>query len=472
MSYKAASIKKSDSERRYIFFYVAILSMPVFLVSALILIEMHDPKVDPRAAAAMRIAPTGIPDTDNAYYALFGASLSEDQYPHAFGMRYVALNNAWATEKDAGHSPSREQLTAMEAQNKVLAWHGETKSLCNVQTDCLTEYSNHRQRIEMLLHDNPIRLARYHALYSYRGYRDTMFERMDGFNNAPYFGNAEHETILAQIGLEAIGGNLEGALRDLVADTAYWRRVLAGSNNWLSRSVSAAYLSRNYALASELVMKYQSSPLLENGLSAMLLPLSQQELDWSGVLRSTCFQPEVHVFLDQTNKYAASGRATRWFSYLIYRPNATINLLYQYVDKIQVLGSVPGYALIDTTHQLNGDYVKVNNVYRADAIYNFAGKILVAVAAQPPERMAKNIARIHNLEGAQRLLHLQLDIVRDRVTQQGIDAYLAKSAVALYDPYRNQPFRWDSVKHELWFEGINPGGKSTLSLDQRIAIRI
>ena len=55
-------------------------------------------------------------------------------------------------------------------------------------------------------------------------------------NWLPNLAGAEHETVLAQIALKAVDGNVEGSLRDLVIDTAYWRRVLTGASTLVSRS--------------------------------------------------------------------------------------------------------------------------------------------------------------------------------------------------------------------------------------------
>lgn len=83
--------------------YVAyILAVPVALAVALGLINLHDRKLDPRAAEAMRQAPTKGADEANAMFAMVGPGIPDEEDPQTFGHRYVEANNQRMLAIDEG----------------------------------------------------------------------------------------------------------------------------------------------------------------------------------------------------------------------------------------------------------------------------------------------------------------------------------------------------------------------------------
>jgi hypothetical protein len=447
------------------------------LVVLVLLINLHDPDLDPRAVALMRATPSPVPDADNAYFVLYGLGVAQGQDPHAHGIRFVAMNNVWMQSQDAGQPSDRRDVEAMANQNKAVPWRGATKDLCGKQReDCFATYSRHRPQIEELVRDNKLRLARYRSLYRYKHFRETMLNRVGSW--PPHLAGAEHETVLAQITLNALDGRVDGSLRELVTDTAYWRRVLAGASTLVSKSVASSILSRNYALASEIIARYPDRPNIGDHLVEMSRSLTSEEKDWKGVFASE-FQWVVYMYASLRNHDGERGlfndERRPWDRLLLkmfYSPNATINLQNGYSEKLQALADKPAHALADIARQVDNDFGEITNAFRADMVYNPVGKILAAIGAQSPQRYARYIARTHNLDGSVRLLRVQLDINRKKVAAKNIGLYLERSSVDLLDPYRSKPFRWDYSRRELWFEGIDPKSEGLLTADQRIAVRI
>ena len=449
------------------------------LIALVLLINLYNPPLDADAAAALVPATTTVPDAENAYFVLYGVGVAEGQDPHAFGVRFVAANNEWVRSTDAGQPAERQNLDALEKLNETIPWQGETRELCGEQrVDCLSAYLRNRTQIDKLMRDNRVRLARYRSLYRYTRYRETMLIRFNS-NWLPNLLSREHEVTLAEIALKSQDGNLQQSLQELNADTAYWRRVLAGTNTLLTKTIAASFLSRNYALASEIAARYRDRPSLFTPLSEMLRPMTQEERSWKAAFTGE-YQFAANLFRTLKNHTGESGFLAsdnqywdRAFSLVLYKSNNTINLQYRWFAVSQGLIDSPANKLVENAHQLNEEYRKMADPFRVDRAYNPVGKILFAIGAVPPETYARYIARGHNLDASMRLLRLQRDIYSKKVSAKDIETYLEKSPLDLLDPYRNTPYRWDASKRELWFEGVDPKSKDTTTLgDKRVGVRL
>jgi hypothetical protein len=112
------------------------------------------------------------------------------------------------------------------------------------------------------------------------------------------------------------------------------------------------------------------------------------------------------------------------------------------------------------------------DVLRLDLVYNPFGKILLGISVPAPETIARTIARTRNLDGAIRLLSLQLEIYNTKVPVKDIGAFVGKASGTLYQPFDYAPMRWSAENRELSFQGIDPHGKGELARDMPIAVKL
>lgn len=460
--------------------YVAyILAVPVALAVALGLINLHDQKLDPRAADAMLQAPTTGADEANAMFAMVGPGIPDEEDPQTFGHRYVEANNQRMLAIDEGKPYDQSELKAMDQQNKSVPWIGETKDLCGKdgkdRVDCLHDYVAHRSEIQKLARDNKLRLARYRALYRYPGYADRMLNR--AATAYPDMQGPEHETVLGQIAIAAADGNPDPAAQDLVTDTEFWRRVLAGAATIITKSVAANHLASNYALASQIAARYKSRPSFAALLAPMTTALTPEEKNWNAAINGE-FQRQAYSY-GQVVKEPVHWNIRGWrdtFEGLaakaLLKPDDSVNRSFQYVDTLQSLNTVPAYKLIDKTKALHGDFVKTAAFVRPDLVYNPFGKILLGIGVAAPETIARYIARTHNLDGAVRLLNLQLEINARKPPLKDIGAFVVNAPGTLYQPFDYAPMHWNAESRELSFHGIEPHGKGELAQDMTIAVKL
>ena len=455
------------------------LAVPVALAVVLSLINLHDQKLDPRAADAMLQAPTTVADEANAMFAMVGPGIPDGDDSQTFAHRYVEANNQRMLALDEGKPYDPSALKAMDQRKQSVPWVGETKDLCGKdgkdRVDCLHDYVAHRSEIQKLARDNKLRLERYRALYSYPGYADRMLNR--AATAYPDMQGPEHETVLGQIAIAAADGNPDGAAQDLVTDTQFWRRVLAGAGTLITKSVAANHLASNYALASQIAARYKSRSTLTARLVPMTAALTPEEKDWKAAINGE-FQWRAYRY-GQVVKEPVHWNFRGWrdtFGGLaakaLLKPNDSINRGFKYFDTLQSLNTVPAYHLIDQTKALHRDFVKTVDIVRLDLGYNPFGKILLASGVASPETIARYIARTHNLDGAVRLLNLQLEIYARKLPLKDIGAFVVKASGTLYQPFDYAPMHWNAESHELSFPGIDPYGKDELARDMPIAVKL
>lgn len=480
ISFGVVSIRRPVPMRvRFLRYLAYTLAVLVALAVALSLINLHDRKLDPPAADAMLQTPTTVADQANAMFAMVGPGIPDGEDPQTFGQRYVEAINQRMLAIDEGKPYDQSELQAMDQRNQSVPWAGETKDLCGKdgkdRVDCLHDYVAHRGEIQKLARDNKLRLARYRALYRYPGYADRMLNRVA--TAYPDMQGPEHETVLGQLAIAAADGNPDAAAQDLVADTQFWRRVLAGADTIITKSIAAGHLTNNYALASEIAARYKSRPSLTAGLAPMTTALTPREKDWSVAINGE-FQRQAFLYGQVVNE-PIHWNIRGWrdaFANLaakaLLKPDDSINRSFRYFDTLQPLNTVPAHKLIDETKALHHDFLNTVDIIRLDLAYNPFGKILLGRSATSPETMARYIARTHNLDGAVRLLSLQLEIYARKPPLKDIDAFAAKASGTLYQPFDYAPMRWNAERRELSFQGIDPYGKGELTREMPIAVKL
>lgn len=455
------------------------LAVPVALAVVLGLINLNDRKLDPRAADAMLPAPTTVADQTNAMFAMLGPGVPDGEDPQAFGRRYVEASNQRMLASDEGKPYDLSQLKAMDQQNKSVPWAGETKDLCGQdgkdRVDCLHDYVAHRSEIQKLARDNKLRLARYRALYAYPGYADRMLHRVA--SAYPDMQGPEHETVLGLLAIQAADGNPDPAAQELATDTQFWRRVLAGADTVFTKSVAASHLARNYALAARIAARYKSRPSLMARLAPMTAALTPAEKDWKAAINGE-FQRQAYRYGQVANaplhwnlrgwRDAFAGLAAK----ALLQPNHSVNRSFRYFGTLQSLNTVPAHKLIDAARALHPHFVKKAAILRPDRAYNPYGKILLATSAAAPETIARHIARTHNLDGAIRLLNLQLRIYAGQVAVKDVGAFVVRASGTLYQPFDYAPMHWNAESRELSFQGIDPYGQGELTRDMPIAVKL
>ncbi len=439
------------------------------------LINVRDRKLDVNAGARLRQGAAPVQDASNAVFAFYGSAIPAGQDPQSFGLNYVETANELLRAIDEDKPFDQNKLKTLDQQLKAVPWVGNAKNLCNDTNkdpgDCLHYFAAHPGEITQLAHDNTLRLARYRALYAYPAYADRMLSRESTVY--PDMQGEEHETVLGEIAIEAADGNPDAAANDLAADTAFWRRVLAGAGTIYTKMAAARRLSENYTLASQIAALYKSRPGL---LAPMTASLSTQEKNWSAAIFAD-YRIQTYSYISLAN-YPIRQSLTVWhkpFSALMeklfFKLNDSINLAYRYALSLQTLTTVPGYKLIAKTRAMDAQVSKARDASALDFVYNPIGKALIRNSPLP-DQFGRYVAQTVNLDGQVRLLNLQLAIYRDKVALKNIGAYVINASGTLYQPYAYEPMNWSTASDELSFQGVSEKSKGKIVRDMKIAVKL
>jgi hypothetical protein len=480
----SVSNAERPARRRIVLALALVISVPVVLVLAVALANLYDPPLDPGVQAAIDWNPPAVPDAENSYFDHLGFWVPPPADPHREGMAIVAENNARilqrAREPRDYAALARAVTTDIESPSgrKTLAWRGGSPaSLCAARRgDCLADYARNRARIRGLAANNPVALARYRALYRYPHFQERLIERVNlGWSPSPSFGGTARAVVLGEIGLKALDGRGEAAVRDLGRDITYWRRVLADAHTLLPKIIAVPYLDRDYVLLSEIAARYRDDGRVVALAQTLLAPLSAEERDWRGPVTDE-IQRLADMFLHVPSQDLGIGELDPGLSWipsrLAYKPNATANLMCAYWNSVLSVAAEPAGRFRVAARQWRETLQETGAVPRLGLLYNPVGKVFVSLLVPPPDYV-RYIAAQHNLDGRMRLVRLQLGLYRRHVGAAGIESYLKESPAALRDPYTGEPMRWDAALRELWFNGIDSGGKDNdFEPDRRITVRL
>jgi hypothetical protein len=467
--------------------FMAVFGAVVLLGLVVVLANLYDPPLDPGVQAAIDWNPPAVTDAENSYFNHVGLSVIPPGDPHGAGVEIVAQNNARmqqrAQEPRDYAALSRAVLADIESRKaeKSLPWRGDCAPvLCPAPGgNCLSSYSKNRSRIRELAANNPVAMARYRALYRYPHFQERAIENMMlGVPPTPHFKIAARDVALAEIGLKAVDGSGEEALRDLGRDIAYWRRVLAGTHTVVQKVVARAYVDRDYALLSEIAANYRDRNRVIALAQTLMEPLSAEERNWHDAITDEA-KRQADLFLHMPPEDTgiadldSNMQAFDWLTHsLFYKPNATMNLVYKQWAGILSVAAEPADRYRAAAERLGNTLQEAAVIPRLDMVYNPIGKILAAMSA-PPADYLRYMSDIHNLEGRMRLIRLQLEIYRRHIAAERIAPYLKESPPALHDPYTNEPMQWDSTRRELWFNGIDRKRKGEgFDLGQRVAVKM
>ncbi len=448
--------------------------MPVLVaITALLLlifgINLIDQRIDPAAVAALDFPRrASVADGDNAYYALYGFRAAPDADPHAAGIAFVASANS-----RKHHVSGTEAARAPEE----LKFVGSTEKLCKQRKeDCLRQYRTKRRDIRQLAESNSVLLDRYRALYRYPVFQETLDKRLLG-TALPSFPGDEHRLVLALIGLAALDGQVESALRALAADTVFWRRVLERADTLITKMIATSFLDQNFALLAEIAQRYQHRPAVLSSAKNMVAPMTAAERSCTDAFRAEyawqagLFDAWSEGRFDNIGLDEDPNPAGRMLIRLMLKPNATINLLLSRYQTTVRIAEAPAHELVEMSDMLSREEERAADIIRWDMVYNPIGKVMAAISAPSLHAYARYAARVHNLDGRIQLVALQLALYEDRVPDAQISKIISTRLRTHHDPYREAAMTWDSKRRALLFWGIGREGPG-LKLNQEIAVKL
>jgi len=446
--------------RRWWRLAIPLLLLPLTLLAAwLLLIHNTDQALLPQARTILEGPETpGPPPSGNLYFTALGMGAKGGDDLNGEGQRIFALylkNQATITDirtlvsiyDTAGVSPI--ELTGDEKALGCLMFRDEDAH------HCITDVPQRREAWTVLVHNNRQLLDRYRSLWSWRQYRDpTELARVQPVNplvERPFL----RRLFFTALALKVDRNELDAALDDIEADTAFWRHLLAQHDlGLIDKMVFLTRVRANLEFISEILRVRRLTPAQFDALTAVLKPNDQAERSLAGVLESL-----QRVGDNTFSRWKPEGVGAAWHSaenfanrrdnllfYLLYRRNAQANSEFEYFQRLAKLDGIP-CTEIEAKFQAQRDTSGFSlKVLAENPLQYFVGGSAQSDFSSYPIRLC-------DLEGMQRIVRLQLLIRRNGLADADIPAFLDSDAgVEFSDPFTGHPMHWDAVHRTLSFD--------------------
>jgi hypothetical protein len=434
----------------------AIAIISIVFIGIPVVINIPDQSLRSEVKDFLAFRKTDLPYAENAFFALVGFAARED---HSAGRKI------WRRyEQDyVEHQHDRNFKFNIEryAVDQPLAFKGDSKRLCRpasesltkrkFDSDCLNYYKQQKTEIDGLLSGNQALVQRYLTLLKYKRFQEPPTLTRD-YPKKLTLTSDSHYLLQARSALLFVDGKHQEALRLLQHDAVFWRMVMTGSCDLITKMVSVRYLQSDLALMLEMA---QAREIDQNPLAVMahgLKPFTQSERDMSCPMRG-----EFYINNDVLERASIVAdlfdrKPDHWFERLpvslVMKRNATINILYDDYFWWYRLGVTDAHQFAEVMREKKQHKPWLWNwAY----LYNPGGRIFVYIGA--PLSFDTYFQRLHDTDALIRLVRLQVEIRRQKIREKDIQSFLSSAPKDMLDPYTNEAMRWDAKLKTLFIPG-------------------
>ncbi len=269
---------------------------------------------------------------------------------------------------------------------------------------------------------------------------------------------------LTKIALLVDQGHVDEALHALQVAAAFTRRLLAQPNLLLiDKMILATSYRRSLQFTSDLVRAVGLNDAQYRQLAAAVTPLRDDERSLAGAdarefvrFASMVSSLQNPPHAAGTGSGAALGRLENEFeTRVVFKPNATLNLAWSFVEKNQAASRGPCALLSANEAALE----RSTHIPLLRYIYNPVGKILGRLSASTTGEYNRAMC---DLQGMQNIVALQIALKAAHVAEPGIADYVRVAAPRYGNPYTDGPLEWNAADKSLSFQPVADRSKPFL----------
>lgn len=434
---------------------LGLLGLLVVAVAALWLANRHDEPLRPEVARLLHFAPpTAQAMQTNGYFILLGLNAPTGEDARAAGQRFFAMQMK-------GYDHYRET-------GGVVSFVREAYPHANISLgplrcppeadDCHAHHVQHAPDIRAALATHAHVVARYLSLIDAPAYEEVPLPYIG--LDLPYYQDvvAASELVGMQAALQMHEGRPADALQLLQRNTRIHQRMMAGSRTLIGAMIALAMEMRQQRLIASMLRHHPALardhlPVLQGTLTQTphdLSPMFEGELRWTLAVMAN-LRPDMigpADLLRDSKLWLAMQRPLFRLSYL---PHASMNQTWRIRQDWLRLAQLPA-------HELEAQAAKLEEMAQQEFAWppplrNFIGHVLGEMVHAT---WLPYIERVHDVQGHQRLVRLQMAALRERVPAAQMPAWLADQPPELRDPYTRQPMGWDAATQALVFQGRQP----------------
>ena len=430
---------------------------------------LPDETLLPAAQAALDKKPQ-IPSAQNAFYPLLGLTASPELDATAVGIQIAKVLEAAGPDSGTAARKSVDALLG-SAPFQRRSPQGPYCRNANETASCLDAFVAHHVAIEAQWKSAAPFIQRYRALRALPDFEETSWDLWGTHGFGEWFEIAE--LVDAKIALDMATPALRAAaLGELHQEILLTLGIVRQSDSLITQQVFAAQLRKKLRLAADLLSRYPDIALTHaDAVAQITQPLKPHDVQLKRVMlgefrtaaaaenRNRLKFAEMAVQPEATAA-AAWWRSTMWR--VLYKPNATINMLYRARQSDGDFYSQSAVAIQSALGQRarprhDPEYA-FNLLDPRWILYNPMGKIMASMANGL--QFQEYGDRLNDLLAFSRLLELERQMLVGRISPDHALAFVANAGPALANPYTEQPMQYDPTHHTLTFSA-----KSQRTLD-------
>ncbi|BBB63457.1 hypothetical protein UNDKW_5184 [Undibacterium sp. KW1] len=437
--------------------FLAILLIIVLLVAALAVINWKDEALNPEAQAFLHDQQYRVPDAQNGFYIMeaMNAPLGSDLLKT--GIESIKAEQALYQKDKAAYESQHHP----EHRGEYVKFSWNNNRCRKTIQNCVKLDLEKRAELTTQITNNLLLAQRYALMRKMGNYEEHLIPSFNA--KLPAYINLSHaiDLLLTQASFDVADGKLDAGLQLLESNDSYLRLMLKNSSSLISKMVLQAAIRKQARTVSELLVLYPA--LLEQyaeRITSLVRPMTEEE---KSLERPYLYEAGVQVNFSQHLR--ASLALTKDKSdnppwplnlpgELTFQPNATSNMVARNWALIIAAAKNPSSDASNTKNRLislNQELSGSGITYYLNHAYNPAGKMLMQIGV--PDYAGTYIDRSRDTDAYLRMVSLQADILRKKIPDADIPAYLASAPAALRNPYDGSAMEWDEKAGQLKFTG-------------------
>ncbi len=322
------------------------------------------------------------------------------------------------------------ELPKLEAQQeKFMFTLGREKTPCLPTIAQLNSTDNKLCRQEQdwptVLQNYALFLDRYKELHKYTHFINS--NEGDGLYFGPLIGI--HSWYLAQLWLQS-KQQPDAALDALLDDMQLWQHAFSEPNNLITRSV---VMVLHHQCQNLLPTFLQSVPALtstqQQKVLAMLQPLPPETWNIEGIMKAE--YADIRPIIEPMDNYSR-------------------NKFYSFQQDMISLAKFSPSVLPEQRKAFDQRWRLPYSVSASDWRSPILG-VLTNMIISGVSLADSLFMSMHKRDAENRLLHLYVQIETQHIAPPDIPTFLAASPAEFYDPFTNQPFRYDTAKNAIYY---------------------
>jgi len=414
-----------------------------------------DEALSPEIENLIALAPPP-PAEGNAFFMIWGFEASPELDPVAVGAQIVATHDRLLAAEKRLDKFKIDDFMGLNRPKmpKVNVRHCFLRIQFAPEEQCLNSYERKSEEIAKEAEERKVYLERYRKLRQYKDFGNAI-SQASSESPVPTWGLLLRMSDLVDASIVyrmSVQATQREALQELSEEVESWRRYLGG-NDWLmTQMVADATLMRKYRLAGELMIRYPEVVSSHRDLVRRITaPLT---IDQANTAQSIKAEARATIGeLDQISRTGTLSSHSFFYEGLPdaplrlalavggYKPTSTLNRILRGFKPIVDRAALTPKQMIESRAQLDADFERATKLDLGALSYNLAGRALVAGLYSNYVDYAYRLA---DLVAFSRIIELQRQMIEAGVPKDQIGNFIAKSQPNVFDPYTEQPMKWDA----------------------------